>query len=86
MKYFLYKLIPPRPTFPQDMTEAEAKIMREHVAYWQDLADRRITINFGPVLDPDGAYGIAIVEAKDEIVILEIGKNDRPCNQGGSWF
>ena len=40
------------------------------------LADRRITIIFGPVLDPDGAYGIAIVEAKDEIVILEIGKND----------
>ena len=47
-----------------------------HVAYWQDLADRRITIIFGPVLDPDGAYGIAIVEAKDEIDILEIGKND----------
>jgi hypothetical protein len=71
MKYFLYKLIPPRPTFPQDMTEAEGKIMQEHVAYWQDLADRRITIIFGPILDPDGAYGIAIVEAKDEIVILE---------------
>ena|SRR5919204_3332192 len=76
MKYFLYKLIPPSPTFPQDMTEAEGKIMQEHVAYWQDLADRRITIIFGPVLDPDGAYGIAIVEAKDEIVILEIGKKD----------
>jgi uncharacterized protein YciI len=58
------------------MTEAEGKIMQGHVAYWQDLADRRITIIFGPVLDPDGAYGIAIVEAKDEIVILEIGKND----------
>jgi hypothetical protein len=40
------------------------------------LADRRIAIIFGPVLDPDGAFGIAIVEAKDEIVILEIGKND----------
>ena len=56
------------------MTEAERKIMQEHVAYWQDLADRRITITLG--LDRDGAYGIAIVEAKDEIVILEIGKND----------
>ena len=22
MKYFLYKVLPPRPTFPQDMTEA----------------------------------------------------------------
>ncbi len=53
------------------MTEAEGKIVQEHVAYWQDLADRRITIIFGPVLDPDGTYGIAIIEAKDEIVILD---------------
>ena len=60
----------------QDMTEAEGNIVQEHVAYWQDLAHRWITIIFGPVLDRDGAYGIAIVGAKDEIIILEIGKND----------
>jgi len=28
MKYLLYKLIPPRPTFPADMTPAEAKLMQ----------------------------------------------------------
>jgi hypothetical protein len=42
----------------------------------QALHDRRYTIIFGSVLTPDGAYGIAIVEAKDEIVISEIGKNN----------
>ena len=41
MHYFLNKLIPPRPTFPQDMTEVEGKVMQEHVAYWQDLANRK---------------------------------------------
>jgi hypothetical protein len=34
---FLYRLMPPRPTFAQDMSSAEADVMRRHVAYWQDL-------------------------------------------------
>jgi hypothetical protein len=34
MSHFLYKLIPPRSTFPGDMTEAEGAIMQEHFAYW----------------------------------------------------
>jgi hypothetical protein len=41
MKLFLYRLISPRPTFPQDMTEEEeeeeGRLMQEHVAYWRDL-------------------------------------------------
>jgi uncharacterized protein YciI len=72
MHYFLNKLIPPRPTFPQDMTEVEGKVMQEHVAYWQDLANRKIAIIFGPVLDPSGAYGIAIIETDDESSVENI--------------
>jgi hypothetical protein len=56
MHYFLYKPIPPRPTFPQDMTEAEKKLMQEHILYWQNLADRKIAVIFGPVLDPNVGY------------------------------
>jgi hypothetical protein len=41
-------------------------VMQEHVAYWQDLANRKIAIIFGPVLDPSGVYGIAIIETDDE--------------------
>ncbi len=76
MLYFLYKLIPPRPTFPQDMTEAEGKMMQEHISYWQDLADRKIALVFGPVLDPGGVYGIAIIETEDKAIAENIGKND----------
>lgn len=34
MNHFLYKLLPPRPAFPMDMTDAEGAIMQEHFAYW----------------------------------------------------
>jgi len=42
MSFFLRKLIPPRPAFARDMTEAEAGVMQEHVAYWTDPADKGI--------------------------------------------
>jgi hypothetical protein len=29
---FLYRLIPPRPSFSQDMSVAEAEVMERHVA------------------------------------------------------
>jgi uncharacterized protein len=76
MKYFLYKLIPPRQTFLQDMTQAEEKLMHEHVKYWENLINRRIAIIFGPVADPKGGYGIAIIETKDENVVNDLGTND----------
>jgi hypothetical protein len=68
MKYFLYKLIPPRPTFPQDMTETEGTLMQEHVAYLKGLTERRIALIFGPVLDPNGAYGLAILKRTMKLV------------------
>lgn len=36
MSYFFYKLIPPRSTFPADMTPKEAELMQRHAA---SLAD-----------------------------------------------
>ena len=76
MGYFLYKLIAPRPTFALDMTPAEAQLLAEHGAYWKDLADRRIALLFGPVLDPKGSWGLAVVETKDEAEVRTIGRND----------
>jgi len=33
-RFFLCRLLPPRPTFAQDMTAEEAAVMTDHVAYW----------------------------------------------------
>ena len=63
MSHFLYKLLPPRATFAQDMTEAEAAAMRDHVAYWQSLLARGTALVFGPVVEPSGTWGLAVVAA-----------------------
>jgi uncharacterized protein YciI len=76
MKYFLYKLLPPRPTFPQDMTEAEGELMQEHINYWKTLVDKRIAVIFGPVADPKGIYGLAIIETEEESIAQDIRVND----------
>jgi hypothetical protein len=84
-KRFLYKLIPPRPTFTQDMTEAERKAMEEHAIYWKDLTDRGIAVVFGLVLDPKGPWGVAIVDVADEPDARVLGIND-PAVKAGLTF
>ncbi|SDH72923.1 YciI family protein [Nonomuraea jiangxiensis] len=86
MSYFLYKFVP-RPDFRTTMTETEAATMREHVSYWRALADQGTAIAFGPVADPAGDWGVAILEADglqdaralvaaDPVVIAELGPVD----------
>jgi uncharacterized protein YciI len=71
----MYKLIPPRSTFPKDMTDAEGELMQEHISYLKNLVDKRTAIIFGPVSDPKGVYGLAIVEKK-ETIAHDISVND----------
>jgi uncharacterized protein len=57
-------------------------IYSEHVVYWKALSDRRIAIIFGPVLDPKGTWGVAIVEVASESEAHILGRND-PAVQAG---
>jgi uncharacterized protein len=63
MPHFLCKLKPPRPTFVTDMTPEEALIMRRHREYWTPRVEIGVVIAMGPVADPSGGYGVAIIEA-----------------------
>lgn len=63
MPVHVLRLRSPRPTFPGDMTDAEAAAMGEHFAYWQGLAERGVAVVVGPVMDPAGPWGLAVVEA-----------------------
>jgi hypothetical protein len=76
MAHFLYRLIPPRPTFPGDMTADEGAIMQEHFGYWGGLIEGRRAVAYGPVMDPRGSYGIAVVEVDDEATASSIAEND----------
>lgn len=69
-RHFLIKLIPPRPSFAQDMTDEERQLMQRHIAYWTELADTGIALLFGPVSDPSGSYGIGVVEVEEGRVAL----------------
>jgi uncharacterized protein len=76
MPYFLYKLIPPRPTFPGDMTEQEGAVMQEHFGYWSRVIGERQAVAYGPVMDPIGSYGIAVLEVDDDAAAVRIAERD----------
>jgi len=63
MKNWFVHLIPPRPTFDKDMTEAEQKLMEQHYAYWKDQFAKGVCLFGGPVLDPRGVYGVLAIRA-----------------------
>jgi uncharacterized protein YciI len=63
--YFLLKLLPPRPTFMQDMSPEEAAIMQKHAVYWQGMMQEGKMHVLGPVADPKGAWGVGILETEN---------------------
>ena len=76
MPHFFLRLIPPRPTFATDMTATEREVMGAHAAYLSSLVDKEIGIAFGPVFDPEGAWGLGIVEAANEAEARALTEKD----------
>jgi len=81
-RYYAFKLFPPRPSFPADITEAEAAIMAEHIAYWTELLAAGTAVAFGAVADPAGAWGLAVVEAGPDIDLDQIREHDPVMRRG----
>ncbi len=77
--YFFVKTQNPRPTFHLDMTAEERAIMERHVAYWSEKAATGAAIVFGPVLDPQGVYGIGVYQVADEAEMQDLLSRD-PAN------
>jgi uncharacterized protein len=63
-KHFYVRLIPPRATFAADMTAAERAHMGEHVSYFGDLFAKGKALIYGPVMDPELGFGMAVLEAE----------------------
>lgn len=77
--YFFIKTQNPRPTFHLDMTDEERATMQKHVAYWSEKAARGIAIVFGPVMDPQGVYGIGVYQVQNEAEMRNLVEQD-PAN------
>jgi uncharacterized protein len=77
--YFFVRTENPRPTFHLDMTAEERAVMEKHVAYWTEKASKGIAIVFGPVMDPNGVYGIGVHKVSDEAEMRDLLAHD-PAN------
>lgn len=84
MAAFFCKLVPPRAGFAATLSAAEADVMRRHALYWQDLIGRGVLRVFalGPVMDPAGDFGIAVVEADGEAAVRACAAEDPAVTSG----
>ena len=81
-QHYFFKLIPPRPTFPFDITDDERRLMEEHSRYFdQHFAAGRLLL-YGPVMAASGAFGLAVLEVDSEDEARQFGEAD-PSVKGG---
>jgi len=66
------------------MTDEERLVMQHHVNYWKPYVDNGVVLVLGPVLDPKGGYGIAIIGVEDELQLKTLILND-PANGLNSY-
>lgn len=85
-QHFFLKLIPPRPTFAQDMTAEERAVMQQHVQYVGEAFKQGSVLIYGPVLDPEGAYGMAVLEMADAAEVQKFMAEDPSIKSGLNTF
>ncbi len=78
--HFLYLIVPPRPTFVFDATEAEFAIMSTHQKYLAEACERALVIMAGPTLD--GVWGVTILNTSD-LAVAEAFSRDDPAVSSG---
>jgi uncharacterized protein len=86
-RFFVCRLLAPRPTFPMDMTEQERGLMGEHSAYWSSHMAKGKVVIFGPVLDPKNVWGLAVLRVKDAAEVQSLTAADPiiVANRGFSY-
>lgn len=85
-QHFYFKLIPPRASFAQDMTAEERRLMEEHVRYLHEHFVAGNVLAYGPVMAPEGAFGVAIFEVENESGVRKIAENDPTIRAGLNRF
>lgn len=85
MKTFFCRLLPPRASFPADITPEEMLLMQQHAQYWRGWMEHGRVVAFGPVADPRGSYGIGILEVEDDAELQRFVAND-PVILAGRGF
>ena len=85
-QHYFFKLIPPRPTFMQDMTDNERRLMDEHGRYFQEHFPAGRVLLFGPVMASDGAFRLRILEVDNKEEAQRFGEGDPSVRAGLNRF
>jgi uncharacterized protein YciI len=85
-QHYFFKLVPPRPTFAQDLNDAEKLLMQRHAVYFENQFKAGRVLLYGPVMAADGAFGLAILEVQDEAEARQFGENDPSVEAGLNRF
>ena len=85
-QHYFFKLIPPRPTFPQDMNDDERRLMDEHGRYFQEHFQAARLLLYGPVMAPSGTFGLAVLEVDNEAEARQFGEGDPSVRAGLNRF
>ena len=75
-QHYFFKLIPPRTTFPGDITPDEAALMKRHSDYWAEHFSAGHVLAYGPVMIPNATFGLGILEVENEAEARTFGDND----------
>ena len=84
IQHYFFKLIPPRPTFTQDMTDNERRLMDER--YFQEQFEAGKILLCGPVMASGGAFGLSILEVDSEAEARQFGEGDPSVSAGMNTF
>ena len=84
-KYFV-KLIPPRATFPGDITPEEMATMKRHSDYYAAQFQSGRVLIYGPVMDAGGPYGMGVLDVDSETEARRIVEADPSITEGLNRF
>ena len=56
--------------------------MGQHAAYWRDQLERGHVVVFGPVFDPDGVWGLGVIDTEDEAAARSLVLDDPVIRSG----
>lgn len=85
-QHYFFKLVPPRSTFPGDITDEERRLMGEHGRYFQEHFAAGRVLLFGPVMANGGAFGLAVLEVDNEAEARLFGDGDPSVKAGLNRF
>ena len=82
MAYFFCKFIPPRKDFLKTMSPDEAKLLKAHGDHLQQLLEQGKVVAHGPVVDPEGGFGLSLFHVNDENELLKLTSQDPMISAG----